>query len=93
MCSHLRAKFEKVWTHKRRPKFQTGSPNGGLIKSYDSQANFRWTNNKIPCYAFCAFETNAENINLVVGRRQKNISADVQKVNKQTIQDHVSISF
>ena len=34
---------------------------------------------------------NAENINLVVGRRQKNISADVQKVNKQAIQDHVSI--
>ena len=36
---------------------------------------------------------NAENINLVVGRRQKNISADVQKVNKQAIQDHVLISF
>ena len=36
---------------------------------------------------------NTENINLVGGHRQKNISADVQKVNKQAIQDHVSISF
>ena len=77
----------------RQPKFQTGSPNGGLIKSYDSQANFQWTKNKIPRYAFCTFEMNAENINLVVGYRQKKISADIPKVNKQAIQDHVSISF
>ena len=35
-----------------------------------------------------------ENINLVVGRRQKNISADIETVNKQAIiQDHISISF
>ena len=34
-----------------------------------------------------------ENINLVVGRRQKDISADIEKVNKQAIKDHISISF
>ena len=36
----------------RRPKFQTGSPNRCL--KLDSQANFWWTNNKIPC-SFCNF--------------------------------------
>ena len=37
-------------------------------KTYDSQANFQWTNNKIPC-SFCTFETTKENIiwSLVIG--------------------------
>ena len=30
-------------------------------KTYDSQAKFRWTNNKIPC-SFCTFETKTENV-------------------------------
>ena len=30
-------------------------------KTYDSQTNFQWTNNKIPC-SFCTFETTKENI-------------------------------
>ena len=38
-------------------------------KTYDSQANFQWTNNKIPC-SFCTFETTKENIiwSLVIGK-------------------------
>ena len=43
-----------------RPKFQTGSPKGRL-KPHDSQGNFQWTNDKIPC-SFCTFETTAENV-------------------------------
>ena len=30
-------------------------------KTYDSQANFQWTNNKIPC-SFCTFDMTKENI-------------------------------
>ena len=30
-------------------------------KTYDSQAKFRWTNNKIP-YSFCTFETKTESV-------------------------------
>ena len=30
-------------------------------KTYDSQAKFQWTNNKIPC-SFCTFETTMENV-------------------------------
>ena len=37
-----------------RPKFQTGCPNRAP-KTYDSQANFQWTNNKIPC-SFCTLK-------------------------------------
>ena len=42
-------------------KFQTGSLNRHLKHMIDSQANFQWTNNKIPC-SFCTFETTKENI-------------------------------
>ena len=38
-----------------QPKFQTGSLNCRAPKTYDSQANFQWTNNKIPC-SFCTLK-------------------------------------
>ena len=38
-------------------------------KTYDSQANFRWTNKKIP-YSFCTFETKTENFQLSAVRKK-----------------------
>ena len=57
----------------RAPKISNKEPERAR-KTYDSQDNFLWTNDKIPC-SFCTFETKTENV-WFVGRGRKNISAD-----------------
>ena len=52
----------------RATKISNREPERAL-KTYDSQANFRRTNNKIPC-SFCTFETKKENFQLSAVRKK-----------------------